>query len=310
MKPTSISLIIPFSRPDIFRKLLSLIDRIKYEGNYEVLLVLNNVGNWLPPKQNNLVVRIIHCKQIGPSAARNMGILEARYCHQVFTDDDCEFESDLLRKYHLAWAKHTDALILGGRVQVRIGDDRIAIKPKQQSLLKNYDWCFGLVDYGPNAHPCTVAEPIFTANMGIKQSKTHKLLFSRSLGRFLTDNYLLFGEDCLLCYQCLMENKQVWYDPDLVVINSVLPDRFTEQYVMKRVMLAGIERQITDTLLKKYSNWDDYPSQVRFALLQLLQGKISPIQTLIARYGILFFASYHLYQAITFFAQLLKNINR
>lgn len=308
MKQVPISVIIPFSRPERYEKLVSLIKSLQYDGQYEVLLVLNNVGGWQPPKSAISTIRVLYSDKLGPSSARNKGILSAQYLYQVFIDDDCNFSPNILQKYNLAWEKTPQAIIVGGKVLVRLNHPKTSVPSNYRHLMREFGWCFGQVDYGRKIHNCTLSEPLFTANMGVHQPRNRRYLFSPHLGKVIFNDYVLFGEDCLFCYQRMLSGEQVLYCPSLQVVNLVSPDRFTWAYVIRRVILAGIERQIIDTLLRDFDGWFDYSHQIYGAFLQLVKGKFAPMRAHVSHFGPFFFGAYYVYKAISLVKHQALNI--
>lgn len=219
-----------------------------YDSKIEVVVVDNNStisvkeelgSEKYKPKNHKLIV--LEEKRVGPSFARNTGILATKFNHIIFLDDDCEVKQNLFQLYKKAWKKTPKARIIGGKTIVEKVDGS-AFSSKEKRLLKSYGWCFGLVSY-PGSKTLVLGETLFTANLSMKIKNKHDV-FNEKIGRFDSRWGILFAEDFELCTRKILEGQQVYYDNSIDVINSIDSNRFKTSYLLKRHFNAGIERQI------------------------------------------------------------------
>ncbi len=93
----------------------------EYAGNYEIVIVDNNSVDRSYELVSGLTgeIKLLQeCKQ-GASAARNTGILNARYELVAFTDADCIPHSNWLAMLAMHWKEVAGVRLVGGRIQVK-----------------------------------------------------------------------------------------------------------------------------------------------------------------------------------------------
>jgi glycosyltransferase involved in cell wall biosynthesis len=207
--------------------------------------VTNSVSKWF--KTNYFYNKIG-----GPSPARNLGILKAKYKHLIFIDDDALLPLNFLTLYRLAWVRNKNVSMIGGKVIPKF-------KFKRPDFLSpDFKWIFAHLDLGNKTLELKYPEHIYSANMSIYLDHK-KVIFNEILGKRYFLNYCLFGEDIELCYRYQLENKKIIYDPKIIVYNVADIERNSKIYYWKRIINSGIERHIIDRELKNvYSKYIEY----------------------------------------------------
>lgn len=119
MKNNLVSIIIPtYKSWDLLEKCLCAIDEQTYTGEYEVLVVNNDVDPQHPIEiLNHKNLRILQELKPGSYAARNKGIAESRGEILVFTDADCIPDKNWL-KNGVSKLLETNAGIIAGDVKL------------------------------------------------------------------------------------------------------------------------------------------------------------------------------------------------
>jgi len=113
------SIVIPtYNRPERLEKCLQSIAQLDYpRDRFEVVVV--DDGSEMPlapivqPFESELSLRLIRQPNAGPASARNTGAAAAQGTYLVFTDDDCQPQSNWLTVLAAAIAHHPTALIGG-----------------------------------------------------------------------------------------------------------------------------------------------------------------------------------------------------
>ncbi len=113
----SISVIIPTVRPAHLDAAIASICRQQWQA-WELIVVAQGdnpeLGAFIAKGHDDPRVRFVHLAQKGASRARNAGIAASRHPLILFTDDDCEAQSDWLNVVAQCFEDHPDVGLVGG----------------------------------------------------------------------------------------------------------------------------------------------------------------------------------------------------
>lgn len=168
---SQISLIIPVkdNQSGIDRLLLSIEDVISPD-NYpmEVIIVDNNSSTPLEVTGTYpFDVKVLRCKRIGPGAARNTGVNEAKGEWILFTDSDCVAMPSLIEGY---LTNDNTCIAYSGMINI-VGDDYLSRYYRDQNVLipmalKNE---FGIEPYSLVTANCLVLKEAILAAGGFDE---------------------------------------------------------------------------------------------------------------------------------------------
>jgi GT2 family glycosyltransferase len=196
-----------FERPHKLTPLLRALAAQTFERDrFEVLLVNDGGHTPLAPVLDRfgatLHIRLLEQQNLGPGAARNRGVAQARGTVVAFTDDDCEPVPEWLATLHRAFMSYPDAMI-GGIV-------RNALTANSYSAASQR---IGDIVYAfYNAEP--VDARFFSSNN--MAAPTAKL---RALGGF-DERFRIASEDRDLCERWRSAGLRLVYVPEAVVLHS------------------------------------------------------------------------------------------
>ncbi len=198
-----VTLVVPArGRPNRTRGLLESL--VESGANYPILLV--DDANPVPLDQSlpyypGLNLRMLRNRSnVGPSASRNVGILNVRTPFVSFTDNDVTVTNGLMSRLHahLAAAPR-DVAGVGGRV---VDDGR--------NLVGSYSTCLGLLN--PYNRKGRVMY-LVTANCIFRRSALLEI------GGFDETFHVPGGEDSDLSFRLMMAGYRIEYDSDAVVVH-------------------------------------------------------------------------------------------
>lgn len=274
------SIIIPSKdRNKSLLRLLFSLDKecAEFYGKVEVLCIDNNSKKSIKKslalfKANNYELRLLNEHKQGPSFARNKGILNSKYNLLIFIDDDCLIEKGFLSHYQEAWKRFPEAKMIGGKIVVKKKNGKPFLK-NERNLLKKHSWCFGALDYG-KTKKLKIKETLYTANCSIKISKKKEKIFCEKVGKNISENQTIFGEDYELCNRYMLEGKIVIFYKDIKIVNVIDSSRFSQSYLSNRYWKAGIEEFIFNKTLKKYG-FKSYENSLKNELMSFLLNPTS-----------------------------------
>lgn len=263
------SIIIPTKdNPLKIRNLLNLLARkLDYSReDYEVIVVDNAsrdsnyklVKRWVERFKRDINIILVREEKEGMSFARNCGIKLAQYNKLIFLDDDILILPDLLNNYEIAWRKHKNASIIGGKVLAILEHGEFSNDQKKK--IQKHPWCFNNLDLGQYDRQLKYGELIYSCNMSIKIIGKNKSagLFDESLGRVVSRNFRICAEDYEICSRYILEGREVWYDPTIETFHITGLNRFSSEYISRRYFLAGLETFLMDQILA--NNFDNHTS--------------------------------------------------
>ena len=198
----------------------------------------------------------------GASFARNTGVVKAKYHHLLFIDDDIRVKKLLLRGYNLAWSKYPDAKALGGSI-IAINIDLSTFTAEQEKLINKYSWCFAHINRPLTDMELDLSKHLFSSNISYRLEDKNEIVFSTKFGVpniFAFDG--LFGaEDVELNVRTMLNGNKciLLSDQNVEVEHAISLNRFSQQYLFKRHLQAGVETYILDRFLKKsFLNYRSY----------------------------------------------------
>ncbi len=147
-------------------------------------------------------IRIVHCAERGPGAARNAGIAASRGEIVVFTDSDCLCESDWLMRLVRPFVD-PKMLITGGNIFSLFQDDFVATFTDKIGILNNRRFFAGSA-YFPRFFA--------TANAAYRRSALN------TVGGF--DNNLWMSEDADLAWRVLELGGKMAYVDNAVIYHQ------------------------------------------------------------------------------------------
>jgi len=210
-----ISVIIPtFNRSEKLKRCIeSLKEQSGVGTDYEIIIVDDGSSDRTPELGRDFVgsshgfIRYFCQKNRGPSAARNLGIQQARGEIVAFIDDDCEAEkswlSELVKGYEDTHVGGT-----GGRI----------ISPLKETLADRYCFHVGLLETPKMKKD--VVEYVITANASFRKSAIQEV------GGFDTHFAFPGGEDPDISYRLIHSGYRLIYNP-LAVVNHFHPRSLT-----------------------------------------------------------------------------------
>ncbi len=200
----SVSIIVPvLNVSEIIENCIeSLLKQDFPQEQYEIIVVDNGSEDNTCQLVGQYPVRLICCTKIGPSAARNKGIYEARNDLLLFVDADCIAHRKLIMEHvfvHMrADNKNGKSKIVGGGIEG--GNFNI------WGLCDDFcSWSF----FNKNLPPRKIRNMCPTANMSILRETVIRL------GGF--NENLLFGEDYAFCTLAIRKGYEILFHPQATV---------------------------------------------------------------------------------------------
>ncbi|RJP60214.1 MAG: glycosyltransferase family 2 protein [Candidatus Auribacter fodinae] len=207
---------------------------------YELLVVDNNSSDNTHhvvsefSKVCPLNIRYVFEPRQGLSIARNRGIHESHGNIIVFADDDTVPHRLWLESIHTAFTAITpEPSAVGGRI-VPLPERPIPdwFPDRAYSLL-------AVLDYGDNGRFLKDNELIYGCNMAFKRSVFDEFgLFDEKLG--LQGNIKRWSEETQLIRQLKANDRKVYYSPQAEVQHTVIAEKLTFKYLIKRNYTQGI----------------------------------------------------------------------
>jgi glycosyltransferase involved in cell wall biosynthesis len=230
MPAVRLSIILPtFNRVSALRHALAaLLDQTAPPDTYEVIVVDNNCDDGTTELLESIAdtrVRRLRESRQGLSHARNTGIAAARGDIIAFTDDDVVAAPDWVQTIVASLDSRPDVDGVGGRVLPEWHESRPA-------WLTRAHWGpLALQDHGDRARVFDRHLPIglVGANLALRTTVFHRV------GRFSPDvqrvrDSIGSTEDHDLLHRVYVSGGSMLYEPDMLVISRVQPDRCARAY--------------------------------------------------------------------------------
>lgn len=187
------------------------------DWDVEIIAVDNASTDGTVEKLKNHPVRIVHCAERGPGAARNAGIAAARAPIVAFTDSDCIVDSLWLAHLTEPLFNDPDVILCGGDILARQLDGYVAQFANEAGVLSNERF------FAPGPY---FSRFFATANMACRREDALKI------GGF--DNKLWMSEDADFSWRLLELGGKMVFRYDAVV------------YHQHRTGMVGLWRQSQD----------------------------------------------------------------
>jgi glycosyltransferase involved in cell wall biosynthesis len=240
MAPTPISVVIAaYNRCAYLKAALdSLVCQDLPADSFEIIIVDNNSHDKTPElaasycNRSEPVIRYVKELKQGLSFARNRGAQEARGSIVAFTDDDAVADKGWLQGLMGVYRQFPDAGVVGGKIKLTWPVEKPAW------LSPNLEQSYGALDYGDEIQALRYPKTPFGGNFSVPRQLFLELGgFNEALGR--TRARLLSSEEVYLCRLIEQRGKQVYYAPQAVVHHTVLPERMSKKYLLKRAYAQG-----------------------------------------------------------------------
>lgn len=219
------AVITTYNRSEMLAKALEpLLCQNAGDVRYEVIIVDNNstdntratVEAFIAKGHTNL--RYVFESRQGIAHGRNAGIAAARGDIIAFTDDDVVVTNNWIAVIKRSFAENPDVEFIGGKI---LPD---WIEPPPHWLTVDHWWPLALLDRGDNRFHVNASNPLClpTANASFRRETFSRIgLFSPEFsGR----------EDHELFVRLWQSGGQGLYEPDLVVMARVQPERLSKSY--------------------------------------------------------------------------------
>lgn len=226
-------------RADVVRRAIeaSLGEAQTVDG--EVLVVDNASTDDTPALLRTLVrehggrFRVVHEPQLGLSAARNRGLVEARGTVAAFLDDDAVPRPGWLRALTAPYsAAGVDCV--GGPVRLRMPDPPPAwLSPALHSALSAFDAGTApkRLRYGHDDYPYGAN---ISFRVGVARARGG---FSTRLG--LAGRSALLHEETDLCYRLDATGSEIHYAPQAIVEHHIMAERLSPAWFLDRYKRGG-----------------------------------------------------------------------
>jgi len=210
------SLIIPAYNAEnaITSCLESALNQTLPRTDYEVIVVDDGSADDTPKIVKNYPVKIISQKNQGPAAARNKGAAQAIGDILIFTDSDCELDSDFVEKIIAPIEKNTEVVGVQG-----------SYKTKQTQFISR----FGQVEIETRYKK--MARKKYTDFIGTYAAAYKKDIFHK-YGEFDTGFPLASGEDTEFSYKLHKNGHKMVFEP-LAFVYHRHPSKLSKYIKMK-----------------------------------------------------------------------------
>lgn len=233
-----------YNRRDLLNQCIeSLFNQGYSKVNYEIILVdssiigiddlLNYFYDYAP-----CGFRYIRQANIGLSAARNIGINDAKGDIIAFIDDDAKADKDWLSNIVRAYDS-PDIACVGGKVKP------LTQKKFPAWLPNEFLYLLTILDFGNSKRQMNYPNYPCGTNISFRKDVFRNMLFSEKLGR--KENLLLSNDETAICYALEKSRRKIVYDPDAVVYHFVDDLRLSKMFLRKRLYWQGL----SDAILEK-----------------------------------------------------------
>lgn len=204
MNKPYVSVIIPsFNSEDIISQCLEkILDQSYPRDCYEVIVVDNASTDNSPVIIKTFPVKYLHEPLKGPSAARNIGISQAKGKYLLFIDSDCIAEKNLIENHiqaHYQWTENDPSVrVVGGGIR--------GVNKNYWAMCDNY--CSWYQNH-PELPPRLEKQYLPTANLSVDWR------IFKEVGFF--DEAFLYGEDLMFCRKVIQSGYKIFFEPKAVL---------------------------------------------------------------------------------------------
>jgi glycosyltransferase involved in cell wall biosynthesis len=211
----------------------------RVDAPYEVIVVDNGSTDATVQTVQRLAaggdVRYVFEPRRGLSVARNRGIAEA--CGDIFAflDDDAVARPTWLASLIDAYRRHPDAWCVGGKIVLRLPDDRPAWFDPRSPLLNAY---LSGLDRGEDVVELRYPDDVWGSNFSVRRDVLERVGgFDPSVG--VAGPAHLAGEESELCWRIQRAGGGVYYCGRAVVEHIVPAQRLTKRWFRMRARRQG-----------------------------------------------------------------------
>jgi glucosyl-dolichyl phosphate glucuronosyltransferase len=185
-----------------------------------------------------LPLRLVREERPGLSNARNRGVDEARGEYICWTDDDVELDPNWLAAYVVAFRRHPEAAVFGGRIFPMLEGPT----PAWFAMAKDrwpLETILAARNFGDDIVPVTLQggrEP-YGANFALRAFEQRQNKYNPRLG--VSPTQWRVGEETDVIYRILTSGGTGWWVPDSKVYHLVPRKRQTLRYVFHYFFLSG-----------------------------------------------------------------------
>jgi len=234
VKPLASVVICTYNRAGYLKKCLDSMLNQNYD-NFEVIVVNGPSTDETENLLKKYPFKVIQQKEKGGlSAARNLGIKEAKGEIIAFIDDDGIADESWL--YELTKLYTTEDIVsVGGKIMP------IWLSEKPEWYTNQLGSYLSLLDISQNIKQIVFPDCPYGCNMSFKKSIFNVVgYFDVSFGRCLSKNNLLSGEEVDLCKRINERGYKILYNPKAIVHHQIDPSRVTKAWFRKRFYWGGI----------------------------------------------------------------------
>lgn len=244
VKPLVSVVICTYNRAGYLKKCLDSMLNQTYD-NLEVIIVNGPSTDVTEEVLKKYPFKVIQQKEKGGlSAARNLGIEEARGEIIAFIDDDGITDENWLEELTRLYTTE-DIVSVGGKIAP------IWLSEKPEWYTDRLDASLSLLDFSQNIEQMVFPHCPFGCNMSFRKSIFEEVgFFDVSFGRNLSKN-LLSHEELDLYKRIHERGYKTMYNPKAIVHHQIDPSRLTKAWFKNRFYWAGISSALFDK--KHYS---------------------------------------------------------
>ena len=251
-KPLISTVTINYNGKKLLKKCLRSI--FKEKGNYEVVLIDNGstdnslaeVRKEFRGKENLEIYRLE--KNIGPAAARNLGVKKSRGKYTLILDNDTIIHPGWFKKIPTFFKRHPQA----GLVQPKL----LTMGTNKYNYAGDYLTRYGFLAERAQS---SIDKGQFDDPAKIFSYNTASVYFPKKLFLKLggyDEDYFFYWEEPDLCFRAWLKNHQVWFDPAITVEHAfgqpVKEKNYQKTNRANKAAFYGCRNMLT-TLIKNLS---------------------------------------------------------
>jgi glucosyl-dolichyl phosphate glucuronosyltransferase len=233
----------------LFETLSSLSFQSYSQKNYEVVIVDNNpfLSSYILAiisrlkatvfSLHPLHLRYLHCASTGVSHARNLGVSKAKGDIICFIDNDALASYNWLETISVAFAKHPDAGVIGGHIQLKIPS------PRPKVLISGFEsyWSQLITDYTQYTEVETWDKFPWGANWCARKKCLLEIGgFNTEYGR--SGNNFWGGEELVAATLIQRLGYKIAICPQSLVIHDVDIKRYTLKHLFRTFLASKLVR--------------------------------------------------------------------